>query len=110
MPFYLTPKQDDFNKIPEVQVCIAEALYDVDSIVAGPEGGRMLTHFCKHLTLFRRSYDVEQDIAELFIEIAKHKRAERESWMTFSSPDRSGQLASHHFVQIFRKAASRFRV
>jgi hypothetical protein len=34
MPFYLTPKQDDSNKIPELQVCIAEALYDVDSIVA----------------------------------------------------------------------------
>ncbi len=32
MPFYLTPKQDDFNKIPELQVCIAEALYDVDSM------------------------------------------------------------------------------
>ncbi len=28
MPFYLTPKQDDFNQIPELQVCIAEALYD----------------------------------------------------------------------------------
>ncbi len=27
--FYLTPKQDDFNKIPELQICIAEALYDV---------------------------------------------------------------------------------
>jgi len=26
--FYLTPKQDDFNKIPEPQACIAEALYD----------------------------------------------------------------------------------
>ncbi len=36
MPFYLTPKQDDFNQIPELQVCIAEALYDVDSIVANP--------------------------------------------------------------------------
>ncbi len=36
MPFYLTPQQDDFNKIPELQVCIAEALYDVDSIVADP--------------------------------------------------------------------------
>ncbi len=34
--FYLTPKQDDFNQIPELQVCIAEALYDVDSIVADP--------------------------------------------------------------------------
>ncbi len=29
--FYLTPEQDDFNKIPELQVCIAEALYDVES-------------------------------------------------------------------------------
>ncbi len=36
LPFYLTPEQDDFNKIPELQVCIAEALYDVDSIVADP--------------------------------------------------------------------------
>ncbi len=26
MPHYLTPKQDDFDKIPELQVCIAEAL------------------------------------------------------------------------------------
>ena len=33
--FYLTPKQDDYNQ--ELQVCIAEALYDVDSIVADPE-------------------------------------------------------------------------
>ncbi len=35
--FYLTPEQDDFNKIPELQVYLAEALYDVDSIVADPE-------------------------------------------------------------------------
>ncbi len=34
MPFYLTPKQDDCNQ--ELQACIAEALYDVDSIVADP--------------------------------------------------------------------------
>ncbi len=34
MPSYLTPKQDDFNQ--ELQICIAEALYDVDSIVADP--------------------------------------------------------------------------
>ncbi len=34
--FHLTPKQDDYNKIPELQACIAEALYDVDSIVADP--------------------------------------------------------------------------
>ncbi len=33
--FYLNPKQDDFNQ--ELQICIAEALYDVDSIVADPE-------------------------------------------------------------------------
>ncbi len=31
MSFYLTPEQDDFNQ--ELQICIAEALYDVDSIV-----------------------------------------------------------------------------
>ncbi len=37
MPFYLTPEQDDFNQ--ERQVCIAEALYDVDSIVADPGTG-----------------------------------------------------------------------
>ena len=36
MPYYPTPKQDDFNKILELQICIAEALYDVDSIVADP--------------------------------------------------------------------------
>ena len=33
--FYLTPKQDDSNQ--ELQICIAEALYDVDSIVADLE-------------------------------------------------------------------------
>ena len=32
--FYLTPEQDDFNQ--ELQVCIAEALYDVDSMIADP--------------------------------------------------------------------------
>ncbi len=32
MPFCLTPKQDDFNQIPELQVCIAEALYDKESV------------------------------------------------------------------------------
>ena len=38
MPFYLTPKQDDYNKIPELQVCIAEALYDIESILSDPAG------------------------------------------------------------------------
>ncbi len=36
MPFYLTPKQDDFNQIPELQVCIAEALYDAEAILSNP--------------------------------------------------------------------------
>ena len=34
--FYLKPKQDKFNQIPELQVCIAEALYDIESILANP--------------------------------------------------------------------------
>ncbi len=34
--FYLTPKQDDFNKLPELQVCIAEALYDAESVLSNP--------------------------------------------------------------------------
>ncbi len=24
MPYYLTPKKDDYNQIPELQVCIAD--------------------------------------------------------------------------------------
>ncbi len=36
MPYYLTSKQDDFNKIPELQVCIAEALYDAEAILFNP--------------------------------------------------------------------------
>jgi ElaB/YqjD/DUF883 family membrane-anchored ribosome-binding protein len=34
--FCLTPKQDDFNKIPELQVCIAEALYDAEAVLSNP--------------------------------------------------------------------------
>jgi hypothetical protein len=34
MPFYLTPEQDDFNKIPELQVCIAEAMTQISQVVA----------------------------------------------------------------------------
>ncbi len=34
--FYLTPNQDDFNQIPELQVCIAEALYDAESVLSNP--------------------------------------------------------------------------
>ena len=32
---YLNPEQDDFNKIPELQV-IAEALYDAESVLSNP--------------------------------------------------------------------------
>ncbi len=32
--FYLTPKQDDFNQ--ELQVCIAEALYDAEAVLSNP--------------------------------------------------------------------------
>ncbi len=31
--FYLTPKQDDFRKIPEPQICLAEALFDAESLL-----------------------------------------------------------------------------
>ncbi len=34
--FYLAPKQDEFDKIPELQVCIAEALYDAEAILSNP--------------------------------------------------------------------------
>ncbi len=34
--FYLTPKQDDFNQIPELQICIAEALYDAEAVLSNP--------------------------------------------------------------------------
>ncbi len=34
--FYLTPKQDDFDKIPELRVCIAEALYDAEAVLSNP--------------------------------------------------------------------------
>jgi ElaB/YqjD/DUF883 family membrane-anchored ribosome-binding protein len=36
MPFYLTSKQDDFNKIPELQTCITEALYDAEAVLSNP--------------------------------------------------------------------------
>ncbi len=36
MFYYLTPKQDDFDKIPELQVCIAEALYDAEAVLSNP--------------------------------------------------------------------------
>ncbi len=36
MPFYLTPKKDDYNQIPELQVCIVEALYDAEAVLSNP--------------------------------------------------------------------------
>ncbi len=36
MPFYLNPKQDDLDKIPDLQVCIAEALYDAEAVLSNP--------------------------------------------------------------------------
>ncbi len=36
MPYHLTSKQDDFNQILELQVCIAEALYDAESVLSNP--------------------------------------------------------------------------
>ncbi len=36
MPFYLSHEQDDFNQIPERQVCIAEALYDAEAVLSNP--------------------------------------------------------------------------
>ncbi len=32
--FCLTPKQDDYNQIPELQVSIAEALYDAEAVLS----------------------------------------------------------------------------
>ncbi len=36
IPYYLTPKQDDYNQIPELQVCIVEALYDAEAVLSNP--------------------------------------------------------------------------
>ncbi len=36
MPYYLTPKQDGYNQIPELRVCIAEALYDAEAVLSNP--------------------------------------------------------------------------
>ncbi len=34
--FYLVPEKDQLNAIPELQVCIAEALYDAESVLSNP--------------------------------------------------------------------------
>ncbi len=43
MPYYLTPKQDDFNQISELQVCIAEALYDAEAVLSNPSAFKYTT-------------------------------------------------------------------
>ncbi len=61
MPYYLTLKQDGFNKIPELQVCIAEALYDVDSIVADPGAytkGELATLHSQILSNLERAWEL----------------------------------------------------
>ncbi len=34
--FCLEPTKDNFNQIPELQVCIAEALYDAEAVLSNP--------------------------------------------------------------------------
>ncbi len=34
--YYLNPAKDDFNQIPELQVCLAEALYDAEAVLSNP--------------------------------------------------------------------------
>ncbi len=41
MPYYLTPKQDDYNQIHELQVCIAEALYDAEAVLSNPSAFKL---------------------------------------------------------------------
>lgn len=57
---YVTPKKNDFNKMPELQICLAEALYEVDSIVADPEvytKEQLATVSCYEWPLFRLQRD-----------------------------------------------------
>ena len=34
--YYLQPEQDAYNQIPELQICIAEPLYDVEAVLSNP--------------------------------------------------------------------------
>ncbi len=34
--FCLEPTKDNFNEIPELQVCIAKALYDAEAVLSNP--------------------------------------------------------------------------
>ena len=35
------PKQDDYNQIHELQVCIAEALYDAEAVLSNPSAFKL---------------------------------------------------------------------
>ena len=34
--YYLNPAKDEYDQIPELQVCIAEALYDAEAVLSNP--------------------------------------------------------------------------
>ncbi len=34
--YYLNPAKDEYNQIPELQVCIAEASYDAEAVLSNP--------------------------------------------------------------------------
>ncbi len=36
MRFYLHAPEDEFDKLPVLKVCLAEALYDIESILSDP--------------------------------------------------------------------------
>lgn len=36
MPFYLSVKEDALDRLPELRVLVAEALYDAESVMADP--------------------------------------------------------------------------
>ncbi len=56
MAIYLTPKQDDFNKIPELQVCIAEALYDAEAVLSNPSAFKARDTTCHPPRVCSRSW------------------------------------------------------
>ncbi len=78
MPFYLTPKQDDFNQIPELQVGIAEALYDAEAVLSNssafkPEEIRTLRD--QNVSNFERAWEItgrsEDELTVVMVQIAQ---------------------------------------
>ncbi len=83
--FYLTPEQDDFNQ--ELQICIAEALYDVDSIVADPGAytrEELATLHSQIVSNLEQAWELRKCISESCKSSAKKKlrRAAMESGST----------------------------